>query len=340
MSIKNTIRTLAFMALTFLVACSDTEPTKQVTVNSSTNTVKAKAVTLNITSTPLNKRAYLGLIVPDKKEVAPCPFLSDTTAVATVKTAWTLNRRETSHESCYWSKNLGFSVNVTVEPLATAKPVQERTYNLENPPVLKAQHGPGNNATVLYDTVWDKEQAYAMSFEQDNKLIMIYVTGMATDAQRLTATAHEIANKLPNVLTSDTKNHLPQTNAGTFNMCSTWSQSDIEAIIGTPIQMTQGTLDCKWETGIGESLKQVRVTIYSGKSYAWDYLKELGAVDIAEVGERAMMDRKRKNKNMPGHVLLNALYNEKIITVTVTVTIADHKAVALALSKNIDNRLK
>ncbi len=339
MSIKNTSRTLVFTTLIFLIACSDSEPTKKDSTNSSNQTETIQSMELNVTSTPLNKKAYLGLINSDQQEPAPCPFLSDKTAVATAKTNWTLKRRTTSNEGCYWSKNAGFSINVTIEPLSTAKPISKRNYNLKNPPVIKNQTGPGDNAAILYDTTWDKEQAYAMSFEQDNKLVMIYVTGMNTDEQRLLATANEVAKKLPAVPASDTNNDSSQNNAG-FNICSTWSQTEIETLMGAPVKVTPGNLDCKWQAGIGDSSKQIRVTIYSGKSYGWDYLKELGAIDIAGIGERAMLDRKRKKKNMPGHVLLNALYQEKIITVTVTDTIAEHKSVALALSKNIDGRLK
>lgn len=340
--IKITCRVLTFAGLIFIGACSDSEPTNQVDkalINSSTSSASAepiKSVHLDLTSTPIDKKAYLGLIAPEVKVAAACPFLSDETALATVKTDWILKRRETSNERCYWSKNLGFSIKVTVEPLATAKPVRERAYNLESPPVLKDQPEPGNNAVILYDTVWDNERPYAIAFEQDNKLVMIYVTGMATDADRLTATAKEIANKLPNAPVLDAQ----QNNAGSFDVCTTWSESDIEAIIGTPVEVTLGNLDCKWETATGEDFKQIRVTIYDGRNYPWESLLEQGAVEIAGVGERGVMERKRKRANVPGYVLLNALYEERLVTIKTSETISDHEAVALALSKNIDARFK
>lgn len=336
--IKNTIRTLALTGVMFLVACSEAEQTNQANTKTTTDSTAepVKSVSLNLSSSPLDKQAYLGLIAPAVKEAAPCPFLSDETAVATAKTDWTLKRRDTSNERCYWSKNLGFSIKVTVEPLATAKPVQERAYNLDSPPVLKNQPEPGNNAVILYDTVWDNERAYAMAFEQDDKLVMINVTGMATDAERLTATAAEVATKLPTAPILDSQ----QNNAGSFNLCTTWSESDIAAIIGTPMQVTFGDLDCKWETGTEENMKQIRVTIYGGKTFPWESVLEQGASDIAGVGERSLMERKRKRGHTPGYVLLNALYDEMLVTVTTTDTIADHESVALALSKNIDNRFQ
>ena len=336
--IEKATRTLTLVGLIFLVACGEADTVSETSVNaaSTTDVEPVKSVSVNLLSTPLDKLAFLGLIVPEVKEAAACPFLSDEAAVAIVKTDWDLKRRETSNESCYWSKNLGFSIKVTVEPLATAKPVRERTYNLETPPVLKDQPEPGSNAVVLYDTAWDKELAYAIAFEQDSKLVMIYVTGMATDATRLTAAAREVADKLPTVPTLD----LQKDNAGAFNMCLTWSDADIEAIIGAPVQATLGDLDCKWEAGTGEGLKQIRVTIYSGKSYPWDSVLAGGARDIPGVGERGLMETKRKRTNMPRHVLMNALYDETLVTVTVTDTVSDYEAMALALSNNIDQRFK
>ncbi len=341
---KKAARTLTLAGLIFLAACGDEKSTNQVEMVSDTSVNPAsttsiepiKSVHVDLRSTSLDRKEFLGLIVPEVKEAAPCPFLSDEAAVAIAKTDWILKRRETSNNLCYWSKNLGFSIKVTVEPLATAKPLRERVYNLATPPVLKEQQEPGSNAVILYDTAWDKEQAYALSFEQNNKLIMIYVTGMATDAARLTAAAKEVADKLPTAPTLDSHKNI----ASPFNICTTWNEADIEAIIGAPVQVTLGNLDCKWETGVGKDLKQIRVTIYSGKSYPWESLITDGARDFPDLGERGLMQTKRKRTNMPGHVLLNALYDERLVTITVTDTISDHEAMALALSKNIDNRFK
>ena len=328
-------RSLALAGLLLLAACGDDESSKQTTEASVASPEPAKSMNLNLRSTPLDKEVYLGFVVPEVKEAAPCPFLSDEVALATVKTNWILKRRETSNEQCYWSKNLGFSIKVTVEPLATAKPVLSRAYNMDSPPVLKQQSAPGNNAVVLYDTTWDKEQAYAMAFEQNSKLVMIYVTGMSTDAERLSATAREVSDKLPTASIIES----PLDKSDAFNMCTTWTESDIGEIIGTPVKATMGDLDCKWETGEGANLKQIRVTIYGGKTYPWDSVLESGATEVPDVGERGIMEKKRKKGSRPGHVLLNALYNEMLVTVSVTDTIADHKAVALALTKNIDERL-
>ena len=337
--IKYSMHVLTFTMLMSLMACSEAEktspsPTQTTSATPTRNTELIKSVSLNLSSTPLNKQEFLGLIIPEVKQAAPCPFLSDESAIKILKRKRDLKRRETSNESCYWSKNLGFSIKLTVEPLASAKPVRERAYNLESPPVLKSQPKPGKNAVVLYDTVWDKEQAYAFSFEQDDKLIMIYVTGMATDAQRLTIAANEVAAKLSNPTPID-----PQDDAVEFNMCSVWNKTEIEAIIGTPLQLTGSNDSCKWESATGETLKQISVGIYYGKNYPFESVINDGAQEIAEIGERSVMIKQRKKGTRPGSVLLNALYSERLVGVTVTNTIENHKAIAVALSKNIDKRI-
>ena len=287
-------------------------------------------------TTSLNKQEFLGLTEPAEKVVAPCPFLSDEAATAVVNSSWELKRRETSNEQCYWSKNLGFSVKLTIEPLATAKPVAERAYNLDSPPILKSQAVPGNHATVLYDTVWDNERPYAISFEQDNKLVMIYVTGMSTDAELLTTAAKEVAAKLP----TESIAASIQDEAVEFDMCSIWHESEMAALIGSPVNVTKGKLDCTWASGTGDSLKQINVMVSYGKGHTWDYLLEIGGVAVPGLGEGAMLNNMRKKPNRPGHVTLQALYDERLVNFTVTDSIADNDAVALALSKNIDSRLR
>lgn len=339
---ENTRKSSVMLMLMFLAACSAADQSEKNTTAQSpavaTTTETVSELELTLSNTPLNQDEFLGLVAPKTTAVGPCPFLSDATARATAKTNWTLERRKTSNEQCYWSKNTGFSVKVTVEALATAKPVEQRVYNIDSPPLLKQQPGPGNNAVVLYDTTWDKEQAYAMAFELDNNLIMIKVTGMNTDADRLTKTANEVANRLASGLAAETQSVDP---AGAYDMCSTWSQAEIGAIIGEPLKVTPRTLDCKWETGSGDTLKLIQLTIYSGKSYPWDAVMEYrGSKKVEGIGERGIIEKKRKRANMPGHILLNTLYKEKIVTVTTTDNIMNYESVAMALAKNIDERFK
>lgn len=333
---------LALLGFLLVAACSNEEPTSEkdtatigkVEKTTSTATVETELFAeVDLLSTSLEKSAFLGLKIPEVKEAVPCPYLSDEAATAVSSKDFQLKRRKTSNKRCYWSKNQGFSVELTVEPLATAKPIKDRVYNLESPPVLKDQPAPGSNAVVLYDTTWDKELAYAIAFEKDNQLVMLKVTGMPTDAALLTAAAEEVSNKLSTaaVITE-------QASSGTFDMCATWAANDIEKIIGSAVNITSGNLDCKWEAAASEELKQIRVTIYSGKSYPWDSLLERGAREIPNLGERSLIETKRKKSKMPGHLLLNVLYEQTLVTITVTNNIPNYEALAVALAKNIDSR--
>lgn len=334
---------MTILVLSFLTACGASDQNQSnTTITSQAQTVevstakKTTELNLKLTSTPINKNEFLGLIAPTVTNAPPCPFLTDQTAIETAQTNFNLERRTTSSTECFWSKNAGFSVKVTIEPSATATPIKERVYNMDSPPIIKDQTGPGANAMILYDTTWDKQRAYAMAFEQNNQLVMITVTGMSTNAERLINTANEVSNQLNGVSTSNTN-----VSDESYNLCNTWSQSEIAAIIGEPIQMKTGNLDCQWHTGSGDSMKQIRITIYSGKSYPWNSVLEYrGSKAVDGIGERGIIEKKRKRSNMPGHILLNTLYQEKLVTVTITETIEKYEAVALALAKNIDQRFE
>ena len=345
MSIKlnKAIQAITIVGILSLSACGEEKITTHTDTDQPPSTSapnktseQIKPVELNLSSSPINKEAFLGLIIPEVKQASPCPFLSDETALQIVKRNRNIKLRESSNEHCSWSKNLGFSIKLTIEPLTTAKPVKDRAYNLDNPPVLKPQSTPGTNAVVLYDTTWDKELAYALSFEKGNKLIMIYVTGMSTDAERLTQAAIEIASKLSSATIIEPQD----VNASEFDMCSIWNKSDIKAIIGDPVTATKDKLDCKWEIGTGDNLKQIRIGIYYGKSYPFESLIKDGANEIADIGERSVMLRQGKNSATPSLVLLNSVYNEQLVSVSVTDTVDNHKEVALALAENIDKRLQ
>ena len=341
--LKKTNLSLVLVGLMLLTACgqsesinseTETKPINQVEVN----TKSVTPATLDLATSFLNKPAFLGLLDQEVKGAAPCPFLSDEAATASVKTDWELKLRESSNNHCYWSKNAGFSIKLSIEPLATAKLVSERAYNMDSPPVLKPQPAPGNNATILYDTTWDKELAYAMSFEQDEKLVMIYVTGLKTDAQRLTTAAKEVASKLSNTLT-ETAN---ESTTGPFDMCSTWSESQMTALVGSPLKVTPDKNMCNWETGTGANFKQIKVGIYYGKNHPWESLLEYrGSKDIPGIGERSiLMKNRKKAEGWPANVTVSTLYNELLVSVSVSDSIDNNEAVVLELAKNIDSRFK
>ena len=333
-----TVRALAISGLMIVAACTDADQPNQSTSTetaATTTETPPVAAQLNLSTAAIDRAQFLGQVEPQIQEAAPCPYLSDEGAMAIIKSKRDLKRRNASNEQCYWSMNAGFSVKLTLEPLATAKPIEQRAYNMDSPPILKRQPAPGNNATVLYDTVWDNERPYAMSFEQGQQLVMLYVTGMATSAELLTAAAETVA---ANMLAGAVLEAQPAVSKA-FNLCSIWSSDEMAAIIGAPVQMTSGKLACQWSSGAGDDLKQIDVNVSYGKNHSWDYLREMGGVDVPGIGESAMLNKMRKKSNRPGHVVLKALYADSLVNVSVTDNMADHNAVALALAKNIERRI-
>ncbi|MFC3193382.1 hypothetical protein ACFODZ_03895 [Marinicella sediminis] len=331
------VRVLAIGGFMFMAACSDADQSSQTSTAVPAKAIAESAIVaaqLDLSTTAINQPMFLGQVVPEVQAAMPCPFLSDEQAMAIIKSKRELKRRNTSNTQCYWSMNAGFSVKLTLEPLATAKPVQQRSYNMDSPPVLKPQAGPGNNATILYDTVWDKERAYAMSFEQGQQLVMIYVTGMATDAELLTTAAETVSAQMQAGASLE-----PQAErTDEFNMCSIWSETEIAAIIGSPVSASSGKLECKWSSESGDELTQIRVNVSYGKNHTWDYLREIGGVDVPGIGEGAMLNKMRKKGNRPGHVVVTTLYADSLVNVSVTDNIADFNGVAVALAENIGSR--
>ncbi|MFK7976698.1 MAG: hypothetical protein AB8C02_11205, partial [Halioglobus sp.] len=81
--------------------------------SASASTAPAK---LALASDAIDRADFLGLNPPKVMEPEPCPFLSEETALKTAKRTDKLVRRNTSNSECYWSRNLGFSIKVRVDP--------------------------------------------------------------------------------------------------------------------------------------------------------------------------------------------------------------------------------
>ena len=157
-----------------------------------------------------------------------CPFLSTATAIATVKTPYAFVLREASNTKCVWNYNIGFEIKVSVEPSATAKPISERLYDLDNPPLIKPQSGPGADAAIAFDTTWKERppRPYAFGFALGSDYIFIRTTGVATSEAQLRRAADEIARKLPDapaVVAADTTATLP----AAFDVCGIWSKDTL-----------------------------------------------------------------------------------------------------------------
>lgn len=294
-----------------------------------------------LSTAPLNRQALLGDISETIVETAPCPFLSDSTAIATAETNYELIRREVSNEECRWSKNAGFSVRVSVAPVATATPLKDRAYNIDTPPVLKAQPGPGTNAVILYDTAWDKELPYAMGFQQSDKLVEIFVTGLETDPARLTATAQEVAAKLP---TAPTIEHQYREIKPALDYCTIWSTESLGALVGTAADESlrnavYGKAGCKWDVGYGSDAKSVSLARYKQGDTKLDKILEMGGQTVANFGDRSVILTRPATDGYAGDTAIWVEVGDQQLNLTVTGTIKDHDKVAKTLMENLLARI-
>ncbi|ACT59906.1 hypothetical protein [Hirschia baltica] len=317
------------------------QSSKQAPSSLSPENEEAEAkVDFSLTQAPLEREALFGLVSETVVETVPCPFLSDSTAIATAKTNHELLRREVSNELCLWSKNAGFSVQVSVEPKTSATPLQDRKYNLETPPVIKEQAGPGQNAAILYDTAWDKELAYAMGFEQDDKLVMIFITGMDTNAELLTATAEEIAAKLPTAPSIDKQMREIKP---AIDFCSIWSDESIANLISADADSglyssAYGAAGCKWNAGYGTTAKSVTFARYKQGDTDLNRMLELGGEEIADLGDRAVILTRPANDSYAGDTALWAEIDDQQFNLMLSGTISDHDELALKLMENLFSR--
>lgn len=355
MTLKNIAAWGAMAAAISMTACggesSPTEATNQAAqttqqvsgnaASSANEEVAAPASNAALSTAPLDRQALLGVTSETIVETGPCPFLSDSTAIATADTSYDLIRREVSNEVCRWSKNAGFSVRVSVAPLATATPLKDRAYNIDTPPVLKDQPGPGTNAVILYDTAWDKELPYAMGFEQGDQLVEIFVTGLETDLARLTATAQEVAAKLP---TAPTIEHQYREVQAALDYCTIWSTESLDALVGTTADESlrnavYGKAGCKWDAGYGANAKSLSLGRYKQGDTNLDKILEMGGQTVANLGDRSVILTRPASDGYAGDSAIWVEVDDQQFNLTVSGTINDHDIVAKTLMQNLLARI-
>lgn len=352
MTLKNIALWGSLAATMSIAACGSESPaagaanpadqsTLQAATTSESPATSQSAPSTALTTTPLDRQALLGVVSETIVETAPCPFLSDSTAIATAETNYELIRREVSNEACRWSRNSGFSIRVAVAPIATATPLKDRAYNIDTPPVLKPQPGPGTNAVILYDTAWDKELPYAMGFEQGDKLIEIFVTGLETDEARLTATAEEVAAKLPTAPAIEQQYREVQP---ALDYCTVWSDESLGALIGTTTEdgmrsAVYGQTGCKWTAGFGANAKSVTVARYKQGDTKLSKILELGGQTLANLGDEAVILTRPPADGYAGDSAIWVEVGDQQLNLTISGTIPDHANVAKTLMENILSRI-
>lgn len=211
-------------------------------------------------------------------EIDPCPFVSDETIIASVRTDFEITRREVSNTACRWSYNAGFSIDITLEDVTSATPVSERRLNIDVDPVLVPQDGPGTNAAVLNDTAWDTPLPYAYSFEEGGKLVFMQYLGFKTNALIMRPAADEIARRMDSV--ADIQ-HQRRELSVPFEACKIWARDDLRTAFNVGDQAivepgARGSSTCTWnmfEDGVSGQ-RTVTFNIYKpqlGEKQEYEY---------------------------------------------------------------------
>ncbi len=171
-------------------------------------------------------------IVSPSMATDACPYLSDATAISTVRNSDDFQLRTASNSKCVWNRNIGFEIAVTVEAAASAKPIAQRLYNLDNPPIIAPQSGPGLNAAVALDPTWNERdpRPYAFGFNLDDRYVFIRTTGVRTSVEQLRKTADEIAAKLPSA--PEVSGGVVAVPPAAFDVCGIWSEAALRDLFG------------------------------------------------------------------------------------------------------------
>jgi hypothetical protein len=300
----------------------------------------SKSLPPALTNTPISFSEALGE-TSKIIEVEPCPFISDETIKASVRTEFEIIRRAVSNTQCRWSYNAGFAIEVTIEDILTAKPVSERGYNIDVATVKEPQDGPGTNALVLNDTAWDKPIPFAYSFEKDEKLVFIRYTGFKTNPEIMRPAANEVAARMSNAPIVDAQNrHATQP----FKACDVWADQDIKLAFGAGEAAViapgaNGLSTCAW-TLYEDGASSKRTVSYKiqksepGKKAEYEYDSY---AQYSAHGETHYLRKDESDFGVFVHVITPR--PQGFVWVTVSDSENDPSTVAKALHKNLLDRM-
>ena len=190
----------ALLALT-LTACGDSSTDTEDTDSTQDATVVGSVQTAKLSTKSIKLAQAQAPLTSASQPLPLCPWLSDASANAAVDNVMTsepLVRRAVTPDECKWNVNAGFALSIRSVPLAEAASPASVTYNMDVPPVLEPQSGPGNDAVVILDPTWDasKPRPFAFVFNADDRQFKITTTGVRTSVERLRAIADEIVHAL------------------------------------------------------------------------------------------------------------------------------------------------
>jgi len=186
-----------------LTACGDNSPDADRTTSAQDVPAVRPSIMIELPVDPTTLANAQVPLTTAAHSVPVCPWLSDASANAAVDNVMSsepMVRRKVTASECTWNLNAGFSLRIQAVPLAEAVSPDSIMYNMDIPPVVESQTGPGNNASVLLDPTWDADnpRPFAFVFNIDNRQFTIRTTGVKTSAGRLRAVAEEIVAALPN----------------------------------------------------------------------------------------------------------------------------------------------
>lgn len=255
----------------------------------------------SLSTVPISLSAALADTPESPQGNQSCPFLTTATAISTVKTSRTFELREASNTGCVWNFNIGFEIKVTVEPAATATPIEKRLYNLDNPPLIKPQSGPGTDPAIAYDTTWKERppRPYAFGFMLDGDYVFIRTTGVETSEEQLRRAADEIAQMLPDAPTISAAT-ASDTSPTASQVCDIWSEAELAAVF----EVQEGGNISSYPSNGKTCIASIFPTASAGNKISLDFIftetaaedyefrKANGWAPVEFAGKRALLQEK------------------------------------------------
>jgi hypothetical protein len=273
MVIKNTtqLASQAFVAflVVILTACGDSATNDGNTPPTQNKTTEKSPVATSLPTSAIDLAQAYAPQAAASQTLPVCPWLSDASAnnaVDNVMTSEPMVRRAVTHDECKWNVNMGFAFNIRATPLAEAADPNTIQYNMDTPPVLEPQKGPGDNAVAILDPTWnaDNPRPFAFVFNADDRQFRITTTGVKTSIDRLRAVADEIVGALSNTNSAT----VAEKKEPTLDPC-VYEGATIAALFGGTVSeaLTQKPYQpgssCKYSGIVGETGIELTVT-FSG----------------------------------------------------------------------------
>ncbi len=231
--------TLLIPALLMLVSCGDSNETtldnNKISQENTSKTVKQNSKStshiVTLDTSPIKLNDIFDTSPPQYAPMSPCPFLTDKTAVSTTDAKGYVKageeakkRKEVSNTYCMWSTG----VTVRISSAEYASTHKKRVTDNPKRFSLKAQDGPGTEATLLYSHSARHDPVLeGFGFFQGDKYVLIETPMSATSIDRLRRTADEVAKLLPNAPTIELQT---QKRVRKIEVCKIWQADALKSL--------------------------------------------------------------------------------------------------------------